>query len=119
MDYKFRKEKYTSQNTTDNKSFMLPHTIKHATSHWLYINHSAVQSVSFNAFSFWNFLDLFLFLLTMIIHLENKTKHNNKNYRMIFGHRSPSVKFPEAPNSEKLSILEVQVAKGTVKNQRF
>lgn len=55
----------------------------------------------------------------MIVHLENKPKHNNKNYRMIFGHCSPSVKFPKVPNPEELSILEIQVAKGTVKNQRF
>lgn len=118
MDCKFRKEKCTSNTITDNKSLMLLHNIKHATSHWWYINHSTVKSASFSEETYFlKFLRFFtrLNVLILSIFIYQRTE----NYWRFTCHCSPSTKFTHTAKSEKPISLKYKWLKDQLKNWDF
>lgn len=118
IDCKFRKEKYTSNTITDNKSLMLLHNIKHVTSHWWYINHSTVKSASFfEQTYFLKFLKFFVRFNVPILSIF--IYQRAKNYWQFMYHCSPSIKFTKTAKSEKLLSLKYKWLKEQLKNGDF
>lgn len=115
MDCKFRKEKYTSNTITDNKSLTLLYNIKHATTHWWYVNHSTVKSASFLEKTYClKFLRFFVRFNARILSILSI-----KAPKTTMCHCSPSIKFTQTAKSEKPISLKLKWLKEQFKNWDF